>query len=189
MLIVLCILFSILIFFVYLNYKKDREIQEINQDIIEKNKIIKEEYDNAIYEKEEIQKEIVLEKNKLNEVKRLVEDLQNTSKTSFENYCDILDKNYQQKENEYNYLINKLENCYDKKQDELAETLANTQQDLDKISSTRAAAIQAQIKEQEIKEQSNFYSLSIDEIDQREVRILQSIESELRDSRPIRMII
>ena len=63
------------------------------------------------------------------------------------------------------------------------------QQELDKISSTRAAAIQAQLKEMEIQQQAEFYSLSISEVDKREVRALKSIENELRDPRPIRMII
>lgn len=63
------------------------------------------------------------------------------------------------------------------------------QQELDKISSTRAAAIQAQLKEIEIQQQAEFYSLSISEVDKREVRVLKSIENELRDPRPIRMII
>jgi len=63
------------------------------------------------------------------------------------------------------------------------------QQELDKLSSTRAAAIQAQLKEIEIQQQAEFYSLSISEVDKREVRVLKSIENELRDPRPIRMII
>lgn len=67
--------------------------------------------------------------------------------------------------------------------------LGQIQQELDKISSTRAAAIQAQLKEIEIQQQAEFYSLSISEVDKREVRILKSIENELRDPRPIRMII
>ena len=63
------------------------------------------------------------------------------------------------------------------------------QKELDKISSTRAAAIQAQLKEIEIQQQAEFYSLSISEVDKREVKVLKSIENELRDPRPIRMII
>lgn len=63
------------------------------------------------------------------------------------------------------------------------------QQELDKISSTRAAAIQTQLKEIEIQQQAEFYSLSISEVDKREVKVLKSIENELRDPRPIRMII
>lgn len=70
----------------------------------------------------------------------------------------------------------------------MAET-DQIRKDLDKIASTRAAAIQAQLEEEKIQQQSEFYSLSIDDIDKREVKILQSIESELRDPRPIRMII
>ena len=61
--------------------------------------------------------------------------------------------------------------------------------DLGKIASTRAAAIQAQLEEEKIQQKAEYYSISIDDIDKREVKILQSIENELRDPRPIRMII
>lgn len=61
--------------------------------------------------------------------------------------------------------------------------------DLDNICATRAAAIQAQLEEERIQQQSEFYSLSIEDIDKREVKVLHSIENELRDPRPIRMII
>lgn len=67
--------------------------------------------------------------------------------------------------------------------------LGQIRADLDKISSTRIAAIQAQLEEEKIQQKADFYSLSINDIDKREVKILQSIENELRDSRPIRMII
>lgn len=61
--------------------------------------------------------------------------------------------------------------------------------ELDNICATRAAAIQAQLEEEKIQQQSEFYSLSIEDIDKREVKVLHSIENELRDPRPIRMII
>ena len=67
--------------------------------------------------------------------------------------------------------------------------LGQIRAELDKISATRAAAIKAQLEEEKIQQQADFYSLSIDDIDKREVKILQSIENELRDPRPIRMII
>lgn len=63
------------------------------------------------------------------------------------------------------------------------------QQELDKISATRTAAIQAQLEEEKIQQQAEFYSLSIENVDRREIKILHSIETELRDPRPIRMII
>ena len=67
--------------------------------------------------------------------------------------------------------------------------LGKIHEDLEKISATRTAAIQAQLEEETIQQHAEYYSLSIDDIDKREVKILQSIENELRDPRPIRMII
>ena len=60
---------------------------------------------------------------------------------------------------------------------------------LNKLSATRKAAIEAQLKEEAIQAKAEFYSLSLDEIDLHEAKVLTSIESELRDARPIRMIV
>ena len=74
-------------------------------------------------------------------------------------------------------------------QDKLNTEINLIREELNKMAATRAAAIQAQLKEEEIQKKSEFYSLNIEEINKREAHILQSIESELRDPRPIRMII
>ena len=82
-----------------------------------------------------------------------------------------------------------LQKSYDIKQDNIIAEIDKVSADLEKISATRAAAIQAQLEEEKIQQQAEYYSLSIEEIDKREVKVLQSIENELRDSRPIKMII
>ena len=74
-------------------------------------------------------------------------------------------------------------------QDKINTEINLIREELNKIAATRAAAIQAQLKEEEIQKKSEFYSLNIEETNKREAHILQSIESELRDPRPIRMII
>ena len=104
-------------------------------------------------------------------------------------YAEILELSYKDAEMEYDNAIDALRYAYDGIQDTLIAKKEEVQKDLDKISATRAAAIQAQLKEEEIQQQEQFYSLSISDIDKREIKILQSIESELRDPRPIRMII
>ena len=115
--------------------------------------------------------------------------MQEISQQAFEKYNDILDEAYQSKEKNYDAAIELLEKSYNQKQDNIIAEIDKVSADLDKISATRAAAIQAQLKEEEIQQKQEFYSLSLDEIDKREIKILQSIESELRDPRPVRMII
>ena len=102
---------------------------------------------------------------------------------------DTLDKEYELKEKEYYEAVDLLNKSYGDIQDKVNAEIDQIRIDLDKISATRAAAIQAQLEEEKIQQQAEYYSLSIDDIDKRETKILQSIENELRDPRPIRMII
>ena len=88
---------------------------------------------------------------------------------------------------------------YDKQQSmskELQEEEAAMRADLDsirkeleKIRATKAAAMEAQLREEEIKNQATFYTLQLNEADKRDVAYLQSIEYNLREARPLRMLI
>lgn len=139
-------------------------------------------------------------------------------RAAFESYCDILDFEYKEKEREFDAETKTLDNLYDEQQDIFLQTMARydgdlvrrraevedevsrtrsqlvaeldgVRGDLDKIKASRAAAIEAQLREQEIKERATFYTLQLNEADLRDVAYLHSIEFNLREARPLRMLI
>ena len=67
--------------------------------------------------------------------------------------------------------------------------LDSVRKELEKIRATKAAAMEAQLREEEIKNQTTFYTLQLNEADRRDVAYLQSIEYNLREPRPLRMLI
>ena len=136
-----------------------------------------------------MQKDIENKQKILDNIQKSIEDSEQVSRNAFEQYMDTLDKEYELKEKEYQEAIQLLDKSYGEIQDKVNAEIDQIRTDLDKIASTRAAAIQAQLEEEKIQQQAEYYSLSIDDVDKREVKILQSIENELRDPRPIRMII
>ena len=166
------ILFLILLFRKY-------KIEEVNNKIKEENEKL---------EREKIAKETAL-KYLTEQEQKVISDQKARMAEAAAMYAEILELSYKDAEMEYDNAIDALRYAYDGIQDTLMAKKEEVQKDLDKISATRAAAIQAQLKEEEIQQQEQFYSLSISDIDKREIKILQSIESELRDPRPIRMII
>ena len=166
------ILFLILLFRKY-------KIEEVNNKIREENEKL---------EREKIAKETAL-KYLTKQEQKAISDQKARMAEAAAMYAEILELSYKDAEMEYDNAIDALRYAYDGIQDTLIAKKEEVQKDLDKISATRAAAIQAQLKEEEIQQQEQFYSLSISDIDKREIKILQSIESELRDPRPIRMII
>lgn len=137
-------------------------------------------------------------------LQRSIEDLTNSQKAaaraSFEQYCDTLDYEYKQKESEYDNLIQLLQSVYDDQMKRLQvifkneetmykDDIAVIKQELEKIRATRAAAMEAELREQEIKNQATFYTLQLNEADMRDVSYLKSIEFNLREARPLRMLI
>ena len=190
--ILIFLFFSISCFLFYLYYKeknKNKKIEKINLEIQQENEKIYNENENLLEKQKIINQQYNQKHKELKDIQETITKAENISRKAFENYNNILDSEYKSTEKEYEKSINLLKESYNKKQDEVCAEMAAIQTDLDKISATRAAAIQAQLKEEEIQQQEQFYSLSISDIDKREIKILQSIESELRDPRPIRMII
>lgn len=155
--------------------KENKKLEDENVDLLEQYHYLK----NLLEEK----------KQELGVTQSLISKSEEITREAFEKYSDALEDSYAKKEIEYEEATKLLKTSYNKIQDNITAEIAKVQQDLDTIISTRAAAIQAQLREQEIKEKESFYSLSIDEISLHEINILKGIESSFRDPRPIKMII
>lgn len=130
-----------------------------------------------------------------------------TARASFEQYCDSLDAEYTLKEQEFDADLENLDKLYADQHDSLLREMsenaarANEQKEqlnrdldiirreLEKIRATRAATMDAQLREQEIKDKATFYTIQLNEADKRDVAYLQSIEYNLREARPLRMLI
>lgn len=166
-------------------YKKIEYNKKIKKDNIElqrENIYLKTEQD---FEKEKLK----IIQNRVSELKNVQSIYENNAQQSFSNYCDILDKEYNNKENEYNNLVHQLEISYNIKCDEFHEKISEVKDNLEKLRNTRAAAIQAFKKEQEIEDKINFYKIQIDDQDKKEIYAIKSIEYLFRDARPLNMMI
>ena len=158
----------------FLFIKTNKKV-EINKEIEEINKGLEEE-------KQRKEKEIQMYEQTVGHMK---ENMSNAMSV----YSDQLDLLYNEKEKEYDARVARLEEAYDQSQQGILEQIEYNKKELDKIASTRAAAINAQLKEQEIKENKDFYTLTIPDVEKREIKIIKSIEDMLRDPRPLRMLI
>lgn len=158
----------------FLFIKTNKKV-EINKEIEEINKGLEEE-------KQRKEKEIQMYEQTVGHMK---ENMSNAMSV----YSDQLDLLYNEKEKEYDARVARLEEAYDQSQQGILEQIEYNKKELDKIASTRAAAINAQLKEQEIQENKDFYTLTISDVEKREIKIIKSIEDMLRDPRPLRMLI
>ena len=179
----LLLIIVLVLFYLYNQEKnKNKDIAIINQKIQQENEQIEKENAQLLEKKNDMQ-------NNIEEKQKVLHEIQEISRKAFEQYADSLEKEYEEKEQEYAQSIKLLNQSYDNIQSNILAEIDTIHKDLDNISATRAAAIQAQLEEEKIQQQAEYYSLYIADIDKREIKILQSIEKELRDPRPIRMVI
>lgn len=187
--------FFILLFFIIccilliINILKKHKYLEIDKEIIEKNKIL---FNN----KEILEKEIKFlnetKENKqidLDRLNNIIQNMNAAARESFAEYCDSLDQEYKNIEKEHDDAIDSLRYAYDQLQDILIYKTKKQQEELDKISATRAAAMEAQLKEEEIKNKKSFYCPQISEDELKDAKTLKDIEYKLNNPRILRMLI
>lgn len=131
---------------------------------------------------------------------REYDELEKKLKWVYEQQQDLLEKQKediekdhaalnQKLEKEHDELALKLKATYAALEEDLKKELDETRKELDKIRATKTAALEAQLREQEIKDKATFYTLQLDEADKTDISYLRSIEHNLREARPLRMLI
>ena len=130
---------------------------------------------------------------KLSELKQNVDniykDKEEMSQKAFENFCDVLDRHYDEKTEEYNNLISQLDKSYNDKQNEFLKDLTKLENELADIKKKRTAAIEAQVREKKIKENATFYCIQITDEDKADIQRLENIKKTLNKPRVLSMLI
>ena len=183
---VLIIINIILLIYSFRKYKIDNKIKEENKKQLEFNKELESKESKlhsqikALEEIAEIEKKHILEYQK---------SYKDNLSLAYENYCDVLDNQYKDKEEEYNILIQKLENSYENIQVNYLNDINQIKNELIKIKNTRAATIEAQLKEKEIKDNKDFYSIQLDDFTKQDIEILNKMKTKLHTPRILSMLI
>lgn len=128
-------------------------------------------------------------KDKINLVKTSLQEQQELSNKAFEHYCSILENLYAEKEEEYNKVKDAMGDAYAELQLKYMKEMEWYKEELEKIKATRVAAIEAQRKEQEIKEQLSFYCLKLTPAELADIEQLELIKPKLNNPRILSMLI
>lgn len=193
MIIAIELLLLILILYIFSRIQKEKNdtktltilndgLRDENKRLETENNIIKEKTEQYLRQNETLTQEINENINKLAESARTLKENEDTLDQVLDNYKLILEEQYQKTEQEYDEHLERLFQHYDDMQEkELKE--------LEKIRSTRQAAIQAALKEKEIQEQSTFYSLTLNDNDQSDILVLERVKPNLFAPRVLSMLI
>ena len=190
---ILCILLIGVAFYAYKEHGKAKERIQINEDIKKQNAELEQNYFQLVQQEQNIKKEVEKDLETLKNVKEAASDALNSqqeiSQKAFENYCEILSKQYDEKAAEYDNLTAKLDEAYSDIQNKIIADIDAQNSELEKIRATRAALIEAQIKEKEIQENKDFYRLIPTENDKDDIHRLERVKKDLHNPRILSMLI
>lgn len=186
---VINIIFIILILALLYSVYYKGKLTLIDKETLEQNEKIREENKKLSFAKTKLQgdknyledtieilgAQIVRENERLDNAKK---NTQKHLQGYLEIYSDNLEQAYQEAEDRYDKAIAKLT---------LEFEAVNTE--LDKIKATRLAAIQANVREQEIKEKLDFYCLTPKTADINDIKTLERIKPQLNNPRILSMLI
>lgn len=218
LLVISLLVFGISGIFYYKAINEHNTIQKINEDIIQQNNKIEKKNKELRQISESLKIEKIMVSNQLNDLqnehkreKERLRDLQDTinttidnqsqlAQTAYENYCKNLENKKRIKEQEILESEEWLNKALEKHQEEVLNNMEildskykkekdKIEEDLEQLKATRAAIIQANIKEKEIEENSTFYCLTISEIDKADIKMLENIKHQLNKPRVLSMLI
>lgn len=199
------IVFSLIISCVALYKIKNIEIEDIETK--NKNDIIRKEYQHLIFNLNQTKEEIKSNRTDLEiinhdisnaqtrleqihkETEATINSKEKLSNKAFENYCALLDEQYKKAEDEYAKSQELLKDSYYKIQSDFIKRKEQAENELAQIEATRAAALEAQLKEKEIKEKLSFYCIQVSQNELDDIKVLERMKNQLHNPRILSMLI
>lgn len=179
--------------------KLDKEIDDLSTTLhrtLDSLKNIENEINTNIETKNTLEQEI---SNKETQIKMQQEHLdalnknlkiqKDTSKEAFENWFDVLYKDYSDKKVEYETLVNNLNEAYSNQQNKILSEIEKTRKELDSIKHTRDAAIEAARLDKKIQENLSDYCLTLSQSDIEDIHRLEEVKKLLHNKRVLSMLI
>lgn len=174
-------------------HKINKQVARYNAKLNHKRIELNEQVEQLEKQHSNITKEI---KNKTQEIADLYKKAEETAiienkiqERAYNNYISTLENAYQKADNDFDNHMKKLDQQMTDKKNLLEADLAKTQDELNQIKATRAAARQALQKEQEVKENKDNYRLIPTQGELDDIHRLELVKKELHKPRILSMLI
>ena len=192
MAIIITLLFCIcliLCFCLFRKHKVDKITELKNQEIAKENEYLKQSQTQLKYSVDQLSYEYQRLNNQKIETLNELNGLRNNIQSTISQNKEISDNAFQEYRKTLEIAYNDYERHFDIEMLSLHNQIQETTQELDKLKATRAAAHEALMKEQEIKDNKNHYRLIPSEADLADSRRLEAVKRELNKPRILCMLI
>lgn len=164
-----------------LKVKKEQEIEKENFNLKQNNNKLKEQINNEKLSLEKAQNKMIA---LLDDYRNKKRTLENELKEYYKLKEDEMINSFNQKEEEMqNQFKDKFNECllqFNEKNTLLQCDISKVHEDLEQLKSKRKALIDAMTREEQIKEQQDFYKIKISKEDLSDIELLEKIKEQLR---------
>lgn len=167
----------------------DNKTKNLNEQLLQENQKLQSERQELLVDKEIVRKEIIVNEKERQKLDNYLNNLRNNINNTLNQNKEICDNAFKEYEKTLEQAYVTTELSFDKRVELLSSEMKSIQQDLDNLKEMRAAAHEALLKEQEVKDNKDNYRLIIPEAEKRDIKLLNSIKKELINERPVNMII
>lgn len=154
---------------------KNEQLKLVQADLHKDIAVLNESIAEKTNRNEDLRKDI---ENKQSQLTTIVENNKEVSRLAFEQYQELLENKYNEVEDEFDTQVNNLN-----------KQINTLNKELDKLKETRAAAHEAMMREQEVKENKDNYRLLPSQADLTDARRLEIVKRELNKPRILSMLI
>ena len=202
---ILIILLVIALFYIIYSNKKqlkqnNGKLKEENEKLLKNNLDLSSQVRTKLEEKDFLEKSIqriISEKENLTSQLVQIQSSINEARTNAEQearkhmcaYFEVLESNYLLKEKEFDDNVNHLNKTFLQEKERLDKIFIQEKAELDKIKATRAAVIEANLREEEIKNKRSFYCLQLSPRTINDIDILEKTKLQLTNPRVLSMLI
>ena len=197
----ICIICSLLFLYGFIKYRKtQKELTKLDESAKRQNEEFKQttekllkDINNLHNKRDDVVKELntlssLLDQNRYH-LKKAQQDTEELLKTYLITYCDNLDFAYQEAERQHDEAKAQLEKAYKDFELKNFALMEAEKQELEKLKATRKAAIEASLREEEIKNKLDFYCLNPKTADINDIQTLVRIKPQLNNPRILSMLI
>ena len=116
-------------------------------------------------------------------------NMEETSRQAFSNFCQILEKDYEQKDKDYNLKIEQCEQRWKEIQQQWDLKKQETQQEIEQLQNAYRSLQEATTQAEQIKEKQDFYRLKPTEEEITDILLFEEFKKKVHNKRAVSMLI
>ena len=167
----------------------DNKTKNLNEQLLQENQKLQSERQELLVDKEVVRKEIIVNEKERQKLDNYLNNLRNNINNTLNQNKEICDNAFRDYEKTLEQAYVATELSFDKRVELLSSEMKSIQQDLDNLKEMRAAAHEALLKEQEVKDNKDNYRLLPSQSDLTDARRLEIVKRELNKPRILSMLI